>query len=59
MALFKKIGKRLFKAYYKEPKMTHEQWAENKIYFPSQDVSPVTGPFQVKYSPHLRLPSNY
>lgn len=56
MALFKKIGKRLFKAYYKEPKMTHEQWAENKIYFPSQDVSPVTGPFQVKYSPHLRLP---
>jgi phage terminase large subunit GpA-like protein len=56
MRLFKKIGKRLSKAYFKEPVMTHEVWAEKKIYFPNQDVSPITGYFRVRYSPHLKLP---
>ena len=45
MAIFKKIGKRLSKAYFKEPKMTHEEWATKKVYFPSQDISPILGYF--------------
>lgn len=55
MAIFKKIGKRLLKAYYKEPKLTHAEWAKRKIYFPSQDVSPILGAFQIKYSPQYVL----
>lgn len=55
MPLFKKIGKRLSKAYYKEPKLTHAEWARKKIYFPSQDISPILGPFQIKYSPQYVL----
>ena len=55
MAIFKKIGKRLSKAYYKEPKMTHEEWATKKVYFPSQDISPILGYFKIKFSPQYKL----
>ena len=55
MAIFKKIGKRLSKAYFKEPKMTHEEWATKKVYFPSQDISPILGYFKIKFSPQYKL----
>lgn len=55
MSIFKKIGKRLSGAYYQEPKLTHAEWARKKIYFPSQDISPIVGPFEIKYSPQYIL----
>ena len=54
MELFRYVGKRLKDAYKREPNISTEEWASKHVYFSGTDVSPITGAFQVKYSPHLK-----
>lgn len=52
--VFRKVGYRTKKTYHREPKLSSQEWAEKNIYFSGTDISPITGQFQLKYSPHLR-----
>lgn len=45
-------GKRYKTAYKREPKLKLQEWAEKKIIFTSEDVSPMLGNFKTKNSPH-------
>lgn len=54
MGLFRYVGKRLLDAYKREPNISTEEWASKHVYFTGTDVSPMTGAFQIKYSPHLK-----
>lgn len=46
-------GKRVRDAYKREPRLTTREWAEKHIIINNSQVSPITGQFNVKYSPHL------
>jgi len=54
MALLRYIGKRLLDSYKRDPNISTEEWASKNVYFTGTDVSPITGSFQIKYSPHLK-----
>ena len=54
MTLLRHTGKRLSEAYKREPNVSTEEWAAKNVYFTGTDVSPITGAFQIKYSPHLK-----
>ena len=45
-------GKRLKNAYKREKKLKLQEYAESKIIFTSEDVSPMLGNFKTKNSPH-------
>jgi len=52
--VFRKVGYRTIKAYHREPRISSQEWAEKNIVFKGTDISPITGQFNLKYSPHLR-----
>lgn len=47
------VGRRLKDAYKREPKLSTREWFETHIIINNSQVSPITGKFNVKYSPHL------
>lgn len=45
---------RIKKSLKREVDLTSQEWAEQNIYFTGTDISPITGRFKLKYSPHMR-----
>lgn len=51
--MFRYRGSRLKEAYKREKKLTTKEWFESQIIINNAQVSPITGQFSTKYSPHL------
>lgn len=52
-SVFRYSGERLKKSLHRDADMGMAEWMENNIYFSSEEQSPITGSFDMRYSPHL------
>ena len=53
---YHKTGYRHKKAYTRDAKMSHVEWAEENVIFADSSLSPIPGKLKLKYSAHLRMP---
>lgn len=51
---FKHVGVRLRNAYKREERLSTQEWFEQRIVISNPQVSPITGPFRIRFSPHLK-----
>ena len=52
-SVFRYSGERLKKSLHRDRDMGMAEWMEENIYFSSEEQSPITGRFNISYSPHL------